>query len=340
MNRRRILLAAVPVVVGMLAVRAPGDEVQFKNGDRVTGTIESIDSGKLVISTKVGGKLTADLKDVQTFSTDHPMALKLADGTVIDQPVSAGPAGQVMVMPLGAAGPRPVELSQIKKLYKPGAQWSGDVQAGGFLARGNTDSDSFNASLHLTRRGEQDRLLLNASYIFGRERVAGSGKHETANDLLGEAKYDYFFSEKAYAFGDVVAEHDTIAGLDLRLVPTLGVGYQWIEKPNFSFNTDAGVSYIHRQFAHDGSDDTVAAQLAYHLTWKASDKVSVFHDLEYYPALSRIDNYFFTANAGVRASLTEKMFTQFTIQYRYDSVPAPGHGPNDVRYILSVGWNL
>ena len=102
-----------------------------------------------------------------------------------------------------------------------------------------------------------------------------------------------------YGFGDVSAEHDTIAGLDLRLVPSLGVGYQWVETPTLSFNTDAGISYVHRQFAHDGSDDSVAAQLAYHVKWKVNDKVSVFHDLEYYPALSRIDNYFFTANAGV-----------------------------------------
>ena len=340
MNQPRFWSAIALLSVGLWGARGYGDEIQFKNGDRLTGTIDSIDSGKISIDSKVGGKVAADVKDIKTFSTDHPILIKLADGTMARQAVASGPEGQVMVTPEGAAAPRAVEIAQIKQISAPGAHWSGNIVVGGLLARGNTQSESVNMSAHVQRRGEQDRFTFDAGYIFGRERVPGHGTHETANDLFGEAKYDYFLTEKLYAYGNVRAEHDTIAGLDLRLVPGVGVGYQWVETPSLGFNTEAGISYLHREFARDGSDDSVAARLAYHFNWKINEKVGVFHNFEYFPGLNRINNYFFNTDAGVRASLTEKMFTEFKIDYRYDSMPAPGHGPNDIRYILGVGWNF
>ena len=322
------------------AAVASADEVQFKNGDRLTGTIVSMDDGKLTIDSAVGGKVTADLKDIKTFSTDHAMVVHLADGTVARRAIGAGPDGQVTVVPEGGAAPRAVELGQLKQIGQPGAHWSGNVTVGGFLARGNTNSDSLTIGGHAERRGETDRFTVDAGYIFGREHVSGHGTHETANDLFGEVKYDYFLNEKLYAYGNVRAEHDTIAGLDLRLTPGVGLGYQWFESPKFSFNTEAGISYIHRSYAHDGSDDAVAARLAYHLKYKFNDKVSAFHDFEYYPGLDRIDNYFFDTDAGIRTSLTDKMFAEFKVDYRYDSRPAPGRGSNDIRYIVGVGWTF
>ena len=329
------------VIVLVCGGSAAADEILFKNGDRLTGKIDSMDGTKLVVDSTPAGKVSVDLKDVSTFSTDEPVVLKLADGTVSRQRVGTGPAGQITVVPVGGGAPRTVPVTDVKSVSPPGAHWSGTVTVGGLLARGNTDTDSFNASAHFVRRGEQDRLTLDGGYIFGREHIRGShGKHETADDLFGEAKYDYFFTDRLYGYADLRAEHDTIAGIDLRLVPGVGIGYQWVESPTFSFNTEAGVSFLHRSYSHDGSDDALSARLAYHLTAKLNDKVGVFHDFEYFPGLNRIDNYFIDTDAGIRASITEKMFTEFKIDYRYDSKPAPGRGPSDLRYILGVGWNF
>ena len=68
--------------------------------------------------------------------------------------------------------------------------------------------------------------------------------------------------------------------------------------------------------------------------------MKVFHDFEYLPGLDSINNYFFDTDAGIRADITEKMFTEFKVQYQYDSRPAPGRGSNDIRYILGVGWSF
>lgn len=311
------------------------DEVIMKNGDRLSGKL-TFDGSKLTIENKIEGKVSVNLKDVKTFSSDGPAEVVLANGRKVQGRIVAGGEGNVTL-----AGPQgPVELvpfAQLHAINPPPVRWSGNVLIGGLLARGNTDSDSFNASADLDHKTESDEISLHGQYLFGRQRVPGDGKHETVDDLLGRAKYQYTFAPKWYAYAGVEAEHDVIAGLDLRLAPTVGVGFQWVDQPTFSFSTEAGVGYLYRQYAHDGETGSPVARLAYHLKAKFNDKVSAFHNLEYLPGLDRIDNYFLNTDLGIRADITAKWYSEFKIDYRYDSKPAPGHGPNDIRYILGVG---
>ena len=335
-------LRLVVLLAMLIPFAAPGraDEVQFKNGDRLSGTVESYDGSKLTISSSVAGKVTVDMKDVKTFSTDAPVDVVLSDGTKVRQKVNPGPDGQISLPGAPAAPPRVVPLAQVSKINMP-AKWTGSITIGGLIARGNTNTDSLNAAAHAERRTDDDRITLDGGYLFGREHTKGiPGKHETADDLFGSAKYDYFFTKKFYGYGKIGAEHDTIAGLSLRLTPGVGVGYQWVETPALNFNTEAGVGVLYRKFSHDGDATAANARLAYHLKLKFNDRVSGFHNFEYLPGLDRITDYYFDTDAGIRASLTEKMFTEFKVDYRYDSMPAPGKGASDLRYILGVGWNF
>ena len=56
---------SITLIVALCAATSMADEVLFKNGDRLTGTIETMEGGKLLLSSKVAGKVTIDLKDVR-----------------------------------------------------------------------------------------------------------------------------------------------------------------------------------------------------------------------------------------------------------------------------------
>src|SRR5665213_829133 len=316
------------------------DEVLFKHGDHLTGKIESLEAGKMSFTSAVAGKITIDMKDVRTFASDGPIALKLENGTIINQKVAAGPDGQVTLAPGGAVAPQNIPLSSVKYVnFKE--QWAGSITVGGSLARGNTNADNLNAALSLVRRGEKDRITVDGGFLYGREHVPGiPGAHETENDWFVGGKYDYFFSKKVYGYANARVERDLIADINLRFTPGVGAGYNWIDQPDFKFYTEGGVSWLYRDYRNDGTNESVALRLAYHLDKKLNERVSVFHNLEYYPALDRIDDYFFTTDAGIRASLTDKMFTEFKVREQYDAAPAPGKGHNDTRFILGVGWNF
>ena len=68
--------------------------------------------------------------------------------------------------------------------------------------------------------------------------------------------------------------------------------------------------------------------------------MGVFHNLEWLPAFDDPGDYLLNADAGIRADLTKSMFSEFKIEYKRDSEPAPGSLKNDLRYILGVGWTF
>ena len=325
----------------LMAGPVRADEVVFKNGVHLTGKILSLEGGKLQVKSAVAGAVTVDVKDIKTFSSDGPITIKLKDGTVVHQQVASGPEGQVAIAPGGALAPQNLPISSIKTInFKE--DWTGNITAGGTLTRGNTNTDSLNLAIDMARRTEKDRLTLGAGFLYSREQIPGTGdKKETENDWFFGAKYDYFFDPQIYGYLNGRIERDVIAGISLRVTPGGGVGYQFIDRPDFHANAEGGLSYLYRSYTHGGGTaETVAARLAYHVDKKLNDKVSVFHNFEYFPGLDRINDYFFDTDLGIRATLTEKMFTEFKIQEQYDSSPAPGKGANDTRFILGVGWSF
>jgi putative salt-induced outer membrane protein YdiY len=315
---------------------AGADEIRFKNGDRLTGKITEASGGKLKIATGVAGDVTVDMKNVETFTTDEPIEIRLEDGTILRRRVEASQTPGAVT-----AGEIDVDLSRVKLINPKRDRWTGAIVAGGLLARGNSDIDNFNIAIEASRRGEDDRISANAGYIYSRQSDPDTGDKTTSADAwFAAGKYDYFFSEKFYGFASLRAEHDTIAELDLRLTPSLGVGYQWVERANLNFATEAGVAWVYEEYAEGDSDDHVAARLAYHFDTKFNERLALVHNLEYLPSLEDGSDFNVNADAGVRATLTKTMFTELRVEYRYDATPAPDADKNDVRYLLGVGWTF
>jgi hypothetical protein len=69
--KRAIVIASI--VCLCLAARALSDEIQFINGDRLTGKIKSAADGKILITSDVAGDVTVDQSKVKTFTTSEPI---------------------------------------------------------------------------------------------------------------------------------------------------------------------------------------------------------------------------------------------------------------------------
>ena len=344
MPRHILLCACALLALALLSRSSRGDEILFKNGDKLTGEILSADGGKLKIKSKVAGEVTVDLADVQTFSTDKPMQLRLKDNTLVREQIQPAPTTGPTTGPSEVvAGGNTVPLTQIKRLGSTESKWTGAVLAGGSLARGNTHATDLNIAADATLRRDNelqdDRFSLAAAYNFGKQTV--NGVESTSSDnWFAQAKYDKFFTDKFYGYALMRYDHDRLAFLNYRLSPGVGVGYQWVESPDFNFSTETGVSYIYEDYSNDGTNDRVALRLAYHVDKKLNDKVSVFHNLEYLPSFDNWGDFNLNADAGIRASLTARMFSEFKVVWQYDSTPAPGADNNDLRFLLSIGWTF
>jgi putative salt-induced outer membrane protein YdiY len=330
------------VLLAVAAAPVLADEVVFKNGDRLTGTIVEMTEGELVINTAVAGKVKVKLADVQTFSTDKPVEMRFKDGSRINQPVTkSDQPGSVTAPGIAGAPASSFSLEQVSSINPPFDKWTGSLLVGGMVSFGNTQAQQLNIGLDLERRTEKDRLTFGGNYRFGRQKSPDTGVSSTTTDdwkLFGQ--YDYFLNEKLYMFGRLDVLSDNIADLNIRFTPSVGVGYLWVDTPRITFRTEAGLGWTYEDYDATGSSDYFSARLAYGYTNKLRDGVVLFHNLEYLPSLEDLSVFKINADLGLRVDLTDAMFAEGKIDWRHYSDPPPATDENDTRIMLSIGWRL
>ena len=327
-----MLIRALCVAL-LLAGPAGADEILFNNGDKLTGKIKSLEDGKLLVDTAVAGTVKVNLADIKTFSTAEPIEIHLQGGTVLKQKVNAAEAGQFAVAD-GAVAAQAIPIAQVAKVNPPPVKWTGDINAGLLITRGNAQTTLANVAVNLLRRDEVDRITVNAAYFYGRQ-----DGQTSVDNWFAQVKYDYFFTPRFYGYLNTRVEKDRIADLDLRLNAGAGAGYQWIDRDDFHLSTEAGASWFYEDFSNETpSNDHIALRLAYHVDKKINDKVVAFHNLQYFPSTEELGDYFINADLGARVALTGTMFAELKIIVDYDSTPADGATTTSAKYALSIGW--
>ncbi|MDD4103341.1 MAG: hypothetical protein PHU80_12025, partial [Kiritimatiellae bacterium] len=73
MNHMKLFV--VSAIMTAFTFGAFGDEVIFKSGDRLTGTVKSVADGKMLFDSKVAGALTLKTEEIETFSTEAPIEI-------------------------------------------------------------------------------------------------------------------------------------------------------------------------------------------------------------------------------------------------------------------------
>lgn len=333
----------VSVALGcVLAFTVSADEVLFKSGDRLQGTVVKVAGGKMVFASKVAGKVTLNMADIKTFSTDAPITIVLTDGTVVEQQVSVAAAeGQITVAP-DTATPQAVAFDAIGTVNPDKVKWTGIVAVGMNFTRGNTKSDTLNVAGDAVRRTVNDRSTAALGYIFTKQRDNNTrDTTTTADKWFVRGQYDYFFSPKFYGYSNLRVEKDRIADLDLRVTPGIGGGYQWIERPDFKFFTEAGLSYVYEKYNNPSvTEKHVAARFAYKAEKTLSDTVLAYHSLEFIPSVEDLDFFLANVDFGLRMALTGRLSLDAKALLAYNSEPAAGRDKKDWQYILGVGWTF
>lgn len=322
-----------------------GDEIQFLNGNVITGKIVSLTDGKLVFESDVAGKITVELSNIQTISSDEPVIVNLKDGTGFNQKLISVQAGRFAIQGTESISGQEFSVADIVSINppaKPVPKWTGDISLGITSTHGNTKSQSITGSASASKRTEKDRTTLSADYAKSKKDDDVTGEEETIEDWWrARGKYDYFFSKKMYGYIDTRYEKDAVAELDRRVTVGLGGGYQWIESDEMNFSTEIGLASLYEKYDNQtDSNSEISLQLGYHFDKKLLDNIKFINDLTYYPALEKFSDYYLTTTAEIRANFTKTFFTNFKTILNYDASPAQGRHKTDIKYFLGLGYSF
>jgi len=318
------------------------DMVYLKNGDRLSGKVNSVKDGRMKFTAEYAGHITLDMCNVETFSTDEAIKVVLKDGSELEKRVDKGGAGVVVAAEPGGGQFQEVPVGQIEKINPEKPRWKGSTTLGINNTRGNTVNSSIYLSVGAWKQTDKHRIGLNLD----------SGKTKTRNDSTGKdivtedwwktrAKYDRYFNGRFYGFGDVRLERDKIANVDRRVLLGGGLGYRWLDRDRIHFTTETGLASRHEKF-YSGSDTKtqISGQIGSHLDVLLFKNLWLINDVTYYPSTERASDYYLTATTELKYKINSHMYTNFKIIVDYDAIPAAGKKTTDTKYLLGLGWDF
>jgi putative salt-induced outer membrane protein YdiY len=311
---------------------AGADDVQLKNGDRLTGTVTSLASSVLTFGTPYGD-VRIPWADVARLTIQDPILVVIAG--VPPTPVTIVPAadGQATLQPGGL-----VALADITSLARPQPPVivDGGANAGVITTAGNTDVNSLRLDGDVVARADVNRYSASAAVTRARDRGA-----ETARNWTTAFKYDRFVSTRMFLNANAILTNDRFRDLDLRTALGAGVGYQLLTGPRLTLTTDGGLGYVNENLESQPDDSYTALRESVSFSaFAIPDRIQFFHIHDGYFGVTGEDNLFVRMQNGVRLALAAGFVTTLRHDLDYDRSPAVGRSHTDRTLALTLGYRF
>jgi small nuclear ribonucleoprotein (snRNP)-like protein len=231
------------------------DQVTLKNGDRLTGTIVKSDAKTLLIKTEFAGEVNVQWDAVSAMVSSQTLHLALKDGQTIVGTVTAadnkfdvatketGPvtASKDAVAAVRNDAEQKAYDQQVERLRHPHLLdfWSGMLDTGLSLTRGNSDSLTYSLASKAVRATERDKITVYSDAIYTKSTVNGVSS-TSAHSIRGGVRGDLNVREKWFVFGFTDFEYDAFQHLDLRNVLGGGLGYHVVKTEKTTFDLFGG----------------------------------------------------------------------------------------------------
>jgi hypothetical protein len=345
------------------------DQVFLKNGDRLTGTIVKSDAKTLVLKTEAAGDVTFQWSAIGTLNSTQPLHVGLAGGQMVVGPVAAKD-GQIQITTQTAgvvsASRDSVQVirseseqasydAAIERLQHPrlGDFWSGTLDTGLSLTRGNSAILSYTLAGRAIRKTERDKITVYTTAVYGKNNTT-SPSQVIAHQITGGVRADIDFSARWFAFAATDFNSNALQNLNLQNVVDGGIGGHLIKTKNTQFDFFAGAGYNQEFFGAytlpnpapppatlafaAATQRNAEANMGEEFDTKLGSRSTFSETFNYFPNLSGPSGYRYTFNSALSTAISRWLGWQFSLNDNFLSNPPTGIKRNDL--LLSSGLRL
>jgi putative salt-induced outer membrane protein YdiY len=325
------------------------DQVVLKNGDTITGKIIQKDGSKLTIKSEFLGEVTMPWTAVKTVRSDENLTVELPGGVRAAGSVATNSEGALVVStPTGVrvvgmdtvgAMRDPDEEAAWERLQHPSLLqlWSGSLDTGLALARGNADTDTLTTTVSATRVTTTDKIIANFNQIYGTARLDGVYS-AVASAAHGDWEYNHNITPKFFVATLNSYDHNRFQDLDLRFVAGGGLGWNAVKNDRANLTITGGGDYDREAFSGAPTRNSAEAYFGDSLTYKFSSASSLTQNLQIFPNLSETGQYRSNMNLSIVTALKKWLGWHVTASDNFLSNPVLGRQRNDL--LLSTGLRL
>lgn len=303
----------------LAASSADADELQLKNGNRLTGTTVSLAGGALTFNTPYG-TVQVPWADVASLTVTDPILVTDATGQVTLL------TGAIALETTALARPQPAVVVD------------GGANAGFVTTAGNTEVNNLRLDADVVTRAGENRYTANAAVTRAEDRGV-----ETARNWTAGGKYDRFLNPRLFLNANAIFASDRFRDLDLRTALGVGVGYQVLNTARATLTADAGLGYVDENLESSAAPNdsyTAVRESAALGVFLLPGRVQAFHQHDGYFGVTGDDNLFVKMANGVRVGLAAGFVTTLRHDLDYDKSPAPGRKHVDRTLALTLGYRF
>ncbi len=329
---------------GLLAA----DQVVLKNGDTITGAIIKKDGGKLTIKSEFLGEVTMPWTAVKSIRSDEVLTVTMPEGRSAAGKVTT--EGNLLEVET-AEGAKPAPLDQVVAVRNAAEQhawerlqhpsllelWSGFVDTGLALARGNARTDTLTTNIVATRTTTNDKIAVTFNQIYGTATI-NNVSSAVASAIRANWTYNRDVSANLFLATLNGYEHDRFQDLDLRFVAGGGLGWKGIKRERTTLALTLGADYEREQFMQGVNRNSAEANFGDDFTYKLNGTTSVAQEARFFSNLSDTGQYRFNFNLGTVTMLKKWLGFHVTAADSFLSNPLFGRQRNDV--LISTGLRL
>jgi putative salt-induced outer membrane protein YdiY len=361
--------AMLAVAVLLFTAGTLADQITLKNGDRITGTIMNSDKKVLLIKTEAAGDVTVQWAAIEGVSSAQPLHIGLSGGQILVGPVKTENGRIEVATPTSGtvtASKESIEVirsdsgqaeydAAIERLRHPHLldTWSGLLDTGLSLTRGNSATISFSLAGKAIRQTDRDKITLYTAAIYGKNDNT-SPSQTIAHQIQGGVRGDVNITPKFFVFGATDFNYNALQHLDLQNVIDGGAGYHVIKTKVTTFDVFGGAGYNQEYFSAyslvnptpppDTLDFAAVTQknaellAGEELNTTLGKRTTVSENFTVYPNISGPSGYRFSFNSAISTKLNNWLGWQITFADNYLSNPPFGIKGND--FLMSTGLRL
>jgi hypothetical protein len=279
-------------------------------------------NGQIVVTTQTAGVVTASKDSVQVIRSDSEQAAYDA---------------------------------KMERLQHPhlGDFWSGTLDTGLSLTRGNSAILSYTLAGRAVRQTDLDKFTVYTTAVYGKNDTT-SPSQVIAHQITGGIRGEINFRPRWFAYAATDFNSNALQNLDLQNVVDGGIGGHLIKTKNTQFDVFAGAGYNQEFFGAymlpnpspppatlpfpAVTQRNAEANAGEQFDRKLGSRSTFSETFNYFPNLSGPSGYRFTFNSILSTAISKWLGLQFSLNDNFISNPPTGIKRNDL--FLSTGLRL
>ncbi len=199
-------------------------------------------------------------------------------------------------------------------------KWSGDMNLGVAMTRGNSETLTVSFSFGLKRESSKRLEWLNSGfYLYNRDE-----NKKTAESMGFTTRLNWLKNKRFYSYYEFQVLRDIFKDYNYRLIPGVGLGYKLVELKSFGFALYGGLTRVITNYkSRSGTEGFTGVKVGDRLTWKITATTELNQTAEFISSLSNLEEFFIRFEAGLAAAISKKWASFYSL--RPSSPGRPGN---------------